>query len=253
MSVGAVPSSASASDESTALAARLLADKTATLARLAAGIAHELRNPLAVILARVQLLELAMKGGKPLPPGKLETTLRTVGEQAVRASKIIESLSIFARPRVPVLESVDLGQIIGHVLSDLRAESSEDRIVTTEVDVAPEAMTVVADSGQLTTALRQLTLNALQAMADGGRLRIHARARDGSVEVIVGDTGGGIATHDAARIFDPFFTTKPSGTGLGLCVAQTIAEAHGGSVRLMASGGPGAEFVLSLPTRWRVP
>ena len=242
MSVGAVPSSASASDESTALAARLLADKTATLARLAAGIAHELRNPLAVILARVQLLAT-----------KLETTLRTVGEQAVRASKIIESLSIFARPRVPVLESVDLGQIIGHVLSDLRAESSEDRIVTTEVDVAPEAMTVVADSGQLTTALRQLTLNALQAMPDGGRLRIHARARDGSVEVIVGDTGGGIATHDAARIFDPFFTTKPSGTGLGLCVAQTIAEAHGGSVRLMASGGPGAEFVLSLPTRWRVP
>src|SRR5437879_6915042 len=108
MSVGAVPSSASASNESTALAARLLADKTATLARLAAGIAHELRNPLAVILARVQLLELAMKGGKSLPPGKLETTLRTVGEQAVRASKIIESLSIFARPRVPVLESVDL-------------------------------------------------------------------------------------------------------------------------------------------------
>src|SRR5437879_449498 len=157
MSVGAVPSSASASDESTALAARLLADKTATLARLAAGIAHELRNPLAVILARVQLLELAMKGSKPLPPGKLETTLRTVGEQAVRASKIIESLSIFARPRVPVLESVDLGQIIGHVLSDLRAESSEDRIVTTEVDVAPEAMTVVADSGQLTTADRKST------------------------------------------------------------------------------------------------
>src|SRR5436190_1591669 len=163
MSVGAVPSSASASDESTALAARLLADKTATLARLAAGIAHELRNPLAVILARVQLLELAMKGGKPLPPGKLETTLRTVGEQAVRASKIIESLSIFARPRVPVLESVDLGQIIGHVLSDLRAESSEHRIVTTEADVAPEAMPAVADSAQLTTALRQLTLDALQA------------------------------------------------------------------------------------------
>src|SRR3989442_10407357 len=107
MSVGGVPSSASASDESPALAAGLLADKTGTLARLAAGIAHELRNPLAVILARVQLLELAMKGGKPLPPGKLETTLRTVGEQAVRASKIIESLSIFARPRVPVQKSRD--------------------------------------------------------------------------------------------------------------------------------------------------
>src|SRR5256885_16783095 len=114
-------------------------------------------------------------------------------------------------------------------------------------------MTVVAVSLKKKTALRQLTLNALQAMPDGGRLRIHARARDGSVEVIVGDTGGGIATHDAARIFDPFFTTKPSGTVIGLCVARTIAEAHGGSVRLMASGGPGAEFVLPLPTRWGMP
>ncbi len=253
MSVEAAPSSASASDESTALAARLLAEKTAALARLAAGIAHELRNPLAVILARVQLLEIAMKGGKPLPPGKLEMTLRTVGEQAVRASKIIESLSIFARPRSPELTSVDLAETIGHVLSDVRAHMPEDRTVTTDVDVAPDVHTVVADNVQLMTALRQLTINALQAMTDGGRLWIRARGREGSVEVMVGDTGSGVAPHDAPRIFDPFFSTKPSGAGLGLCVAQTIAEAHGGSVRLVASGGPGAEFVLSLPTRWRVP
>jgi len=253
VSVGAVPGSASASSESTALASRLLAEKTAALARLAAGIAHELRNPLAVILARVQLLEIAMKGGKPLPPGKLEMTLRTVGEQAVRASKIIESLSIFARPRSPELKSVDLRETIGHVLSDIRAHMPQDGTVATDVDVASEAMTVVADRGQLTTALKQLTLNALQAMPDGGRLRIRARGGDGNVEVIVADTGTGVAPHDAPRIFDPFFSTKPSGAGLGLCVAQTIAEAHGGSVRLVASDGPGAEFVLSLPTRRRVP
>jgi len=253
MSVEAAPSSASASEESTALATRLLAEKTAALARLAAGIAHELRNPLAVILARVQLLELAMKGGKPLPPGKLEMTLRTVGEQAVRAAKIIESLSIFARPRSPELGSVDLAEIIGHVLSEVRAYMPENSTLTTDVDVAVEAHTVIADRTQLTTALRQLTINALQAMPDGGVLRIRARGGDGGVEIVVADTGGGVAHHDAARIFDPFFSTKPAGAGLGLCVAQTIAEAHGGSVRLVASGGPGAEFVLSLPARWRVP
>jgi len=253
MSVEAAPSSASASEESTALAARLLAEKTAALARLAAGIAHELRNPLAVILARVQLLELAMKGGKPLPPGKLEMTLRTVGEQAVRASKIIESLSIFARPRSPELGSVDLAEIIGHVLAAVRPHMPEDSTVTTEVDVAPEARSVVADHTQLTTALGQLTINALQAMPDGGVLRIRAYSRNGTVEISVADTGSGVAHHDAPRIFDPFFSTKPAGAGLGLCVAQTIAEAHGGSVRLVASGGPGAEFMLLLPARWRVP
>src|SRR3989449_8014748 len=152
MSVGAVPSSASASDESTALAARLLADKTAALARLAAGIAHELRNPLAVILARVQLIEIAMKGGKPLPPGKLEMTLRTVCEQAVRASKIIESLSIFARPRSPEHTSVDLAETIGRVMSEVRTYLPAHATLTSDIQVAAEVQSVVADRAQLTIA-----------------------------------------------------------------------------------------------------
>lgn len=253
MSVEAVPSSASAGEESTAPGTRLLAEKTAALARLAAGIAHELRNPLAVILARVQLLEIAMKKGKPVPAEKIEMTLRTVEEQAVRASKIIESLSIFAQPRSPELGPVDLAETVARVLKDARAHVPADCPITTDVAIASEARTVVADHGQLTSALQQLTLNALQAMPDGGRLRISARGSDGSVEISVADTGSGVAAQDAARIFDPFFSTKPAGAGLGLCVAQTIAEAHGGGVRLVASDGPGAEFVLSLPARWRVP
>ena len=253
MSVEAAPSSASASEGSAAPAAQLVAEKTAALARLAAGIAHELRNPLAVILARVQLLELAMKNGKPLAPGKLEMTLRTVSEQAVRASKIIESLSIFARPRSPELASVDLAETIGRVMSEVRTYMPAHATVTSDIQVASEVQSVVADRAQLTIALRQLVINALQAMPDGGALRIHARGAGGGAEIVVADTGGGVAHHDAARIFDPFFSTKPAGAGLGLCVVQTIAGAHGGGVRLVASGGPGAEFVLSLPGQWRVP
>jgi len=249
MSVEAAHGSASASEEATAVAARLLAEKTAALARLAAGIAHELRNPLAVILARVQLLEISLKSGKPLPSGKLEMTLRTVGEQAVRASKIIESLSIFARPRSPELGPVDLTQTITHVLATLRDRMPADVAIATEIAIAPDARHFVADPEQLTTALTQIVMNALQALPEGGTIRIRAERRAGFIEIAVGDTGAGVAIHDAPRIFDPFFSTKPSGAGLGLCVAQTIAEAHGGNVRLVASGGPGAEFIMALPAR----
>lgn len=249
MSVEAASGRVPASDEAAALVARLSAEKTTALARLAAGIAHELRNPLAVILARVQLLELALKSGKPLEPGKLERTLQTVEEQAVRASKVIESLSVFARPRLPEVRPVDLAETVGHLLGTLRARMPRQPTVHTDIQIPDDARELAADPAQLTTALTQLVINAIEAMPDGGTVRIAVRRREEAIEIVVGDTGPGVPAHDAPRIFDPFFSTKPSAPGLGLCVAQTIAESHGGSVRLVAVGQPGAEFVLSLPAR----
>jgi signal transduction histidine kinase len=249
MNVEAPPGAHPVGEDPAALIARLSADKAQALARLSAGVAHELRNPLAVILARVQLLELSLKSGQPVDQAKLERALRTVEEQAVRASKIIESLSVFAHPRTPDLAAVDLAEVIGHVLAGVRARIPADTPVTTEVAVPAEAQSVVADRAQLTTALTQLVVNAVEAMPGGGVLRIAARSVPSGTEVVVADTGAGVPDTDAARIFDPFFSTKATAAGLGLCVAQTIAEAHGGRLRLTASGGPGAEFVLRLPTR----
>ncbi|HEV8642995.1 MAG TPA: ATP-binding protein [Methylomirabilota bacterium] len=248
MSVEA-PGSAPAGEERAALVARLTAEKSEALARLAAGIAHELRNPLAVILARVQLLELGLKNGKALEPERLERALRTIEEQAFRTSKIIESLSVFARPRVPEIHPIDLGETVGHVLASLRTRMPQDAALLTNVVISPEARTLLADPDQLTTALTQLVVNALEAMPSGGRLEIRARRADGTIDIAVADTGPGVAPHDAPRIFDPFFSTKPAASGLGLCVAQTIAESHGGTVRLAAARAAGAEFVLTLPAR----
>ena len=247
MSVEAAPGSAPAG-ETAALVARLADEKASALARLAAGIAHELRNPLAVILARVQLLELAIKSGKDIDPVKLERSLLTIEEQAVRASKVIESLSIFARPRTPARQRVDLSEIVGQVLGAVRARLPGDATLKTDVQIPSEVQSIMADPGQLTTALTQLVINAIEAMPGGGVLRIIARRQPEGIEVVVADTGPGIAAHDAPRIFDPFFSTKPAAAGLGLCVAQTIAESHGGAVRLAADGGPGAKFVLRLPS-----
>jgi signal transduction histidine kinase len=216
--------------------------------RLAAGVAHELRNPLAVILARSQLLLLGFRNGKPPDETKLVQTLATIEEQAQRASKIVDNLSIFARPRPPALGPVDLRALVEQVLGPLRDRLGRTGVVV-EVDLAPDVTTVVADRVQLGTALAQLVDNALEAMPEGGRLQISGRRDADQVELSVADTGPGVAREEAARIFEAFFSTKRGGAGLGLSIVQTIAAAHGGAIRLLEAGGPGARFVLSLPAR----
>lgn len=217
------------------------------LARLAAGIAHELRSPLAVILARVQLLDLALQSGRPLPAERIRQTLETVQEQAERASRVLESFTAFARPLAPQRTAVDLRKTIESVLADLDGRLAGGGPLSAEVDVAPDAGTVSADGAQLAVALGHLVANALDAMPAGGVVRVAARRRQGAVDVTVSDTGAGVPVEDAPHIFDPFFSTKRSAAGLGLAVVQRIAAAHGGTVRLAAAGGPGAQFVLSLP------
>jgi signal transduction histidine kinase len=221
-------------------------DRTGGLARLAASVAHELRNPLAVVVARVQLLQLQLRSGRPVPADKLVQALRAVEEQALRASKVVENLSGFARPRSPEIGAVDLPDVVAHVLA-LTRERMRDAAVTAEVAIRPGIKALAADRGQLITALGELVLNAIEAMPEGGRLRVRAERRAGAIELGVADEGAGVAPDDVARLFDPFFSTKRAAAGLGLCVAQTIAEAHGGSLRLERSDASGAEFVLSLP------
>lgn len=234
--------------ETQALVARLSAERSAMLARLARGVAHELRNPLAVILARVQLLALGLRNGRPLEAGKLERMLETVEEQALRASRVIDRLAIFAGAREPETASVDLPEAIGAAVVVSRTVQPGDA-VGVDVEVGDDALTADADREQLVTALTQLVVNALEATPAGGRVTILTRRAPGGLEVVVRDTGPGVAASDAGHIFDPFFTTKPAAAGLGLCVAQAIAERHGGSVRLAAPGRAGAEFVLGLPAR----
>jgi two-component system sensor histidine kinase HydH len=215
-------------------------------ARLAAGIAHELRNPLAVILARVQLLRLALE--RPSPPDRdtLARTLATIEEQTLRASRVIENLAVFARPRPPARERLDLAELLEQVLG-LFGSRLKQADVTAAVEVAPDARTLEADRAQLVTALSHLVSNALEAVSSGGRVDVRARRADGWVEIHVLDDGPGVAVADAPHIFEPFFSTKPGAAGLGLAAARTIVESHGGRLTLRAAGGPGAEFVLSLP------
>jgi signal transduction histidine kinase len=216
--------------------------------RLATGVAHELRNPLAVILARVQLLQHGLRNGK-LPEGdKLVRILTTIEDQAVRATTIIDNLAVFAHPRPPELAQVQVNAAVGEVLQRLGGRL-ERAGVTVDIDIASDAAMIVADSPQLQSALGHLVVNAIEAMSSGGHLHVRSRRSADGVELSIADSGPGVPREDASRIFEAFFSTKRGAAGLGLSIVQTIAASHGGAIRLVEAGVPGGEFVLSLPAR----
>lgn len=227
------------------------AEKRSALSRLAAGVAHQLRNPLAVILARTQLLLMALRNGSEWSPERAEKALKTVESQTVRASRIIETLSAYVRRRRPEMARIELNEVIGEAL-----ESMRDRIpsgaVKVQTDFTQGSTAVLADRSQLHQVFAGLVLNAVQAMPEGGTVTIRTEARapespKGSVVATVADTGVGIQPEHLGRIFDPFFSTKPQGSGLGLSIAQGIVETHKGVIRVESEVGVGTAVIVEFP------
>jgi signal transduction histidine kinase len=217
-------------------------ERLAALGELAAVVAHEVRNPLgAVFNATDTLRRLLGKGGQT---GML---LDILAEEAERINHIVEDLLDFARPRPIVVSEVPLAQ----ALKEASASSLTRPGIRVEWVVAPDLVSVSVDARQLRQALLNLFHNAVQAMPEGGVVRIDASPveRDGKrlAAIEVADSGPGIEGDLHDRIFQPFFTTKATGTGLGLAVVRRIAEAHGGSVEAHNGERGGAVFTLFLP------
>jgi signal transduction histidine kinase len=217
-------------------------ERLAALGELAAVVAHEVRNPLgAVFNATDTLRRMLGKGGQT---GML---LDILAEEAERINHIVEDLLDFARPRPIVVSEVPLAQ----ALKEASAASLTRPGIRVERLVAPDLAFVSVDARQLRQALLNLFHNAVQAMPEGGVVRIDASpvVRDGKrlAAIEVADSGPGIEGDVRDRIFQPFFTTKASGTGLGLAVVRRIAEAHGGSVEARNGERGGAVFTLFLP------
>ncbi|WP_352432604.1 ATP-binding protein [Pyrinomonas sp.] len=216
-------------------------ERLASLGRVAAGIAHEVRNPLASMKLKVQL---ASRG--EFARDKLERTFVVLLEEIERLDALVQKLLDLSRP--PCLE---LSRCAISSLASERLALIADRCARGGVEVvierAPEAETVIeADSAKLAQALDNLLLNGLEAMAEGGVLRVSVVADSKHVRVAVADTGPGIAPEAREKIFEPFFTTKEKGTGLGLAITREIVEAHGGRIFLDEAGGSTA-FVIELP------
>lgn len=218
------------------------AERLYALGQLAAGLAHEIRNPLASIAGAAGILERSSAD---------HTRAECVGivkKEAERLNRLLTSFLDFARPRAPRFRSVELGPTFDTV-ADLATHAIGSRPVRLRLDVAPGLPLVECDPEQITQVLLNLIINAIQATPDSGEVVLSAQGEGQRVLIRVRDEGSGIDASDRERIFDPFFTTKENGTGLGLPVAHRIVEQHGGMITAENNPVRGATFSVWLPVK----
>lgn len=211
------------------------------LGRLVTNIAHELKNPVSIIKAVVQVMASNIKN---VPA--LDEYVRMIEEQAERHNNLIRELIEFGRPNDVHFEELDLGALVGGVLQSTAPLLRQHNIVL-ETDLDPSLPPIKGDRERLKQVFVNLILNAVQVMPDGGRLWVRNWATEEAVCVSVRDTGPGIAEEDLKHIFEPFYTTKPGGGGLGLALSDQIVKIHGGEIKAESGPEGGATFTVCLP------
>jgi signal transduction histidine kinase len=221
------------------------ADRLAAVGQLAAGLAHEIRHPLASIEGAVNVL------ANPDSPGELQTEFRgIIKKECRRLGGLLTELLDFARPREPRFRRLDVAASVEDAVRLARSSLATSN-VRIETSLTGNLPAVECDEEQIKQVLLNLLMNAVQAMPDGGRVDVSASQEGGHVALIVADDGPGIPEEMRARIFDPFFTTREAGTGLGLAVVQQIVTQHGGQIDVEQNGAQGARFVVRIPIRNR--
>jgi len=219
-------------------------ERLASLGKLAAGVAHEINNPLGAILA---LTALTLEDLAPDDPRRAD--LQEVVRQAERCRNIVRGLLEFSRQTEPHVGLLDPNKVLEDTLALISRQSFFFNIRVVK-QLAPDLPRVSADRSQLQQVFMNILINAVQAMEEKGTVTLQSRlAADGFVEISIADTGCGIPPDKLDRIFDPFFTTKPSGkgAGLGLSIAYGIVAKHGGAIAVASRPGQGSTFTVRLP------
>ena len=218
-------------------------EKLTSIGLLAAGVAHEVNTPLAVISSYSQMLRKEISSEDPR-----YKLLEKITKQTFRASEIVNNLLNFSRTNATQFADVDVHQVIADTLSLLDHQFKTAR-VRIDRELRAEYPVVFANAGKLQQVFLNLFVNARDAMPEGGELRILTDTVDSKIEIIVQDTGVGISSENIQKIYDPFFTTKAAGkgTGLGLSVSYGIVQEHGGNISVDSKPGIGTSFKLELP------
>jgi PAS domain S-box-containing protein len=230
---------------------RIVDESKSSVRLLAAGVAHELGNPLNSLTIHLQLLERKLKKLKASKDTEsLAESVRVCREEVTRLDGIITNLLEAIRPRPPDLAETNLTDVLAEVLRFQQRELA-DRGLLVEAETPQALPVVMADRNQLKQVFFNLTKNAMEAMAPGGKLKIKSRADDDHVYLLFADSGVGIKQDDLTRMFQPYHTTKPSGHGLGLMVVQRIMREHGGQVGVESKEGVGTIVTLQFPRKDR--
>lgn len=217
-------------------------EKLMALGHLAAGVAHEIRNPLSSIKG------LAKYFAERTPPGGEAQELALVmAKEADRLNRVVSELLELVRPAHLNYQPVDINTLIHHSLQ-LVSQDAQSRGIELQFTPRPELTSIKADPDRLNQVLLNLYLNAMQAIGRDGAIHVSASEADRQrVKIVVKDSGKGMSDEELQAIFTPYFTTKADGTGLGLAVVQNIIEQHGGTIRAESQPGAGAIFTLWLP------
>lgn len=218
-------------------------ERLASLGQLVAGMAHEIRNPLGIANATVQVMKKEYREDPNL--GEYASVIL---EELERMNRVLEQFLNFTRPTAGERKPLKVGDLIEDVRS-LTSRYLQERAVTAFVDVPEDLPEVNGDSGALKQALVNLIFNSVDAMPSGGRLMLSAGQSQNHLKITVTDTGVGIRPEDRSKIFDPFFTTKETGFGLGLAIVHRIVDAHGGYIEVDSEPDKGTSVSLNLPLK----
>jgi signal transduction histidine kinase len=211
------------------------------LGRLATGVAHELRNPIAIIKTLVELMkqEYSQVSG-------IEEYTRAIDEQVDRQDMEIQELLDYGRPTKALIKECSVNDLIKGVLSFSAALLREQNI-RVELQLDNRLSKILADTERLKKVFVNIIVNAAEAMPSGGKLEIVTKETDNMVMIRFADTGKGIPNEEKLRIFDPFYTTKKTGTGLGLSISYQTIELHGGTINVEGDVDKGSTFIINLP------
>jgi PAS domain S-box-containing protein len=222
------------------------AESLASLTTLAAGVAHEIKNPLGSLSIHIQLIRKALIGKDEVEIPFLERHLGVVDEEIDRLNKIVVDFLFAVRPMDVQLRESDPGELVAGIAEFIRPEA-ERMGVMVELTLGENLPLVALDVRLMRQAVLNLVKNALAAMPGGGKLRLSADRIEDELRISVEDSGMGISEEDLPKIFEPYFTTKENGTGLGLTITFKIVREHDGEISVTSRPGQGSTFIINLP------